>query len=330
MVSLAFIFLFLLNPHFATQAGFGLSFAAIYGLVWWFSDDKNYEKRTPLMRIGRIVRIAAETSIVAGIFTAPFIASHFYSVPIYGLIGNLILLPIFSIVIMPLVMIGTLFPVVLPYAHGVYNWALGIAAHVAALPHSVVQTPHISGAALALIIFGFLCLMFIRNIGKFKINILLFFVFASAGVITIIFTPRPIFYSTHDNELIGFARNGALEFNKARASNHYFAFDTWRQLNFESPADKNTRFKCDNGVCRFETQNWTLVYIQKYVPLAKNIVQLCRDENVDFIVSYFDVHAPNCNAKILRGGLVIYESGKIKYTQGKRRWNSNQYSADTK
>jgi competence protein ComEC len=273
-----------------------------------------------MQRIGRIVRVAVETSVVAGIFTAPFVAYHFYSVPIYSLVGNLILLPVFSIVIMPLVMIGTVFPGVLPTLHGVYEWLLGVASHIAALPHAVVQTPHISGAAILLILFGFLNLMFIKNVGKFKANVLLFAIFLAAGTAAVALSPRPVFYSTYDNELIGFARDGKLQFNKARASNHYFAFDTWRQLNFEAPADKNIRFKCDSGVCKFETKNWNLVYIQRYVPLAKNITQLCADENIDFIVSYFKISAPKCRAKILRQGFVIYESGRVKYTQSKRLW----------
>ncbi len=314
-VSFAFIFLFLLNPHYITQAGFQLSFAAIYGLVWWFGRPTEFKKRGPVARLGNIIKIAAETSIIATIFTAPFVTYHFYSLPIYGLIGNMILLPIFSFIIMPLVLLGTIFPALLPYAHDVYNWSLGIAQHIAALPHSVVQMPHVSGAALLMIIFGFLCLILVR---ARRAHIILFFVFVAAGITTIILEPRPIFYSTHDSELVGFVGDdNKLVFNKARASNHYFAFETWRQLNFEVPTDTNTRFKCVDGVCDFGK----IVYIQKYVPLAKNIVRLCADKNVEFIVSYFDVTAPNCHARVLNGGFVIYENGDVRHTIINRKWH---------
>lgn len=54
----------------------------------------------------------------------------------------------------------------------------------------------------------------------------------------------------------------------------------------------------------------------------KNISGLCRDENIDYIVSYFDIDAPKCNNKILRGGIVIYKSGRIKYIKSNRPWHN--------
>ena len=141
--------------------------------------------------------------------------------------------------------------------------------------------------------------------------------------ITIVATREtPIFYATDDHELIGMVYDSKLEFNKARASNHYFAFNTFRKLNNEAAQDTNIRRKCPGGVCIYESEKWTLAYIQKFVPLHKNIVKLCRDENIDFIVSYFDISAPKCNHKILHNGFVIYKSGKVEYTPTNRWWNN--------
>ena len=53
-----------------------------------------------------------------------------------------------------------------------------------------------------------------------------------------------------------------------------------------------------------------------------NITRLCNDDNIDYIVSYFDVNAPQCNNKILRGGVVIYESGRLEYIKLTRPWHS--------
>ncbi len=324
-VCMVFFAIYLLNPHYVIQPGFQLSFAAIFGLVWWFGDME-YKKRNLVGKFINITKITAQTSIIATIFTAPFVAHHFYFVPLYGLIGNLILLPVFSIAIMPLVIIGTITalfgwtgPLIL--SDRIYYFLLGIANHIASLPGAQLQIPHISGTALGLVTIGFLCLMFINNIGKLKINYVLCGTFMTAGVLVVLLTPRPIFYSTDDNKLIGVVKSGTLEFNQARASDHYFAFESWKKLNFENPTTDNKRFKCDHGVCRIKTKNWNLVYVQKYMPLARNIVDVCRDDNVDFIVSYFHVTAPKCRAKIMRGGFVIYEPGRIKYTPSGRWWN---------
>jgi competence protein ComEC len=318
-VCIAFILIFLINPHYIMQPGFQLSFAAIFGLVWYF-DDRKYRKLNFWGRVWRIVKIVVMTSLVATIFTAPYVALHFYSIPIYSLIGNLILLPIFSIAIMPLVLIGTITSMFgwmapLDIATNIYNHTFIIAQYIANLPMATIQTPHIPPIAMGAIIFGFLCMIFMSH----KIKYLIAAAFLSTGILITIYAPRPLFYTTHDHELAGFVENGKLEFNKSRASNHYFAFESWRYLNFENPDAPRVRRKCPNGVCIYKTPNWNLAFISRYVPLAENIAALCDDKSIDFIVSYFKTDAPGCNSKILRGGFVIYENGRIEYTS--KRWH---------
>ena len=138
------------------------------------------------------------------------------------------------------------------------------------------------------------------------------------GVAIVNIAPRPIFYATHDNELVAFVGDdGNLEFNKSRASKHYFAFDTWKQINGDAIGTPNRRRKHDRGVWRYGN----IVYIQKFVPLMQNIGALCNDDSVRYIVSYFNVVAPSCQHKILRGGALIYDSGRVEYVQRTRRWH---------
>ena len=323
-VCIAFCIIFLMNPHYVMQPGFQLSFAAIFGLVWLWNDVK---PNMPKNKLLKLIYTAVLTSVVATIFTAPFVIAHFNSVPIYGLIGNLILLPVFSIAIMPLVMIGIItaafgwaFP--LNAAEYIYNFILKIATDITALPYATITVPHMSNIALCFIVIGLLCLMFVRPV-RIKINYILCIVFVSVGITIVAITPRPIFYATHDHELVAFVEaDSKLSFNKSRASNHYFTFDTWKQFNGEDVGTKNRRRKPTDGIWIYETPNFTLAYIQKFVPLMKNISGLCRDENIDYIVSYFDIDAPKCNNKILRGGFVIYKSGRIKYIKSNRPWHN--------
>ena len=53
----------------------------------------------------------------------------------------------------------------------------------------------------------------------------------------------------------------------------------------------------------------------------KNIKELCADDSVRYIVSYFDIKSENCAHKILRGGFVIYPGGQVRYVINNRRWN---------
>lgn len=325
-VALAFLILFLINPFNILMASFELSFAAIFGLVWFFGDKK-YEHKSLLKKIFGAIKILFQTSLVAGIFTAPLVAYNFGSLPIYGLIGNLIFVPIFSILIMPLVLIGTIttffgLNIPLEWALDIYNFALGIATKISNLPFSNLTIPHIPSISLLIITLGFLCLMFVKNYNKLKLNLILFFVFLSIGIGIIALNKRPLFYSSSDTELVGFVVDKKLLFNKSRDSGHYFAFNTWKKLNGELPDTPNSRYKHDKNVYYYKTPNWNLVYIQKFMPLSKNIVQLCQDKNLDFIVSFFKIDAPNCSAKILNGGFTIDESGNIKKINSNRIWNN--------
>ena len=157
---------------------------------------------------------------------------------------------------------------------------------------------------------------------KLKLNYILFVIFTLLGVINIYIRPKPVFFVTGDHELVGFVTtDGNLEFNKSKASNHYFAFDTWKRINNGEINTKNVRRKHSKGVYRYNTEKFNLVYIQKFVPLMNNIEQLCDDDNVNFIVSYFDIDSTKCSHKILNGGFIIYENKDIKYTPIKRRWH---------
>ena len=315
-IALAFCFIFLINPHYVMQAGFQLSFAAVFGLVWVYSDIK---PKMPQNKLLKIIYASVITSVVATIFTAPFVAIHFGAIPIYSLIGNFVLLPIFSFAIMPLVLIGAAFGAApaIEVAHRLYDFSLGLAGCITNLPWSTVNVPHVSNVATVCFIAGFVALVLVRSI-KIKINYILFGLFCMVGVGIVYMTPRPIFYATYDNELVAFVGDdGKLEFNKSRASNHYFTFNTWKQINGESVDTPNRRRKHNKGIYRYHD----IVYVQKFMPLMRNIKSLCDDESVKYIVSYFDIKSSYCQHKILGGGFVIYPNGHIQHIPTKRRWH---------
>lgn len=332
-ICIAFLILFICNPHVVTQVGFQLSFAAIFGLIWFFNDKKFDNKFTFIEKAKGWIYAAIMTSVIASLFTLPFIATHFDYVPLYSLIGNLVLVPVFSIIIMPLVVIGTICALfgghlMLRLAMYVYDYSLYIAQKITELPASNITMPHIPDVAFIMFIIGFVFLVLIKTIKdsgnlfyKYA-NYILFIVCICIGTIIVITHPKPVFYITPDHELIGMVFDGKLKFNKARASNHYFAFDTFRKLNGEPHSDKNIRHKCPDGVCIYKSDDFTVAYIQKFLPLKKHLVDLCWDDSINFIVSYFDISGPKCNHKILQNGFVIYKSGVIKYTPVNRWWHN--------
>ncbi len=328
-VSIAMILLFLINPHFIMQPGFQLSFAAVFGMVYFFKDNK-FIKRNPSQKIIHWFMILAKTSFIAFIFTAPFIASHFNSLTIYSLVGNLILIPLFSILIMPFVILGAIasffgFHWFLNIANDIYIFCLNVGAHISDLPFAILQMPNMPFCALAFITLGFFCLIFIRNTpDKFILqhaNKLLFGIFLSTGLLMITTNQKPVVYSTPDNKLIAFKENDGLHFNKSKSSAHFFAFETWKKMNFQNPESVNKRIKCKQDSCFYKSDKFNLVYIKNFMALYNNIEYFCKDDNTDFIVSPFEINSKFCNHKILNGGFVIYKDGRVQKTNTNRIWH---------
>ena len=328
---LAFLIIFLINPFFVMNAGFQLSFAAIFGLLWFF-QDKKYVKRDKLQKISHNVYMSLMTAVVATLFTLPFIIAHFGYIPIYSLIGNLIILPIFSIIIMPLIMVGTLLALfgyhyLIHITHNIYNFALDIATYIANLPHANFETPFIPNSALLLSMLGFLFLILIvrppvKNNFIKNINYILCFCCVFIAILICTTREKPLVYSTSDNELVGFVVNNKLQFNKAKYSKHYFAFDSWYEFNNQPKPDKNTRFKCEHGLCIYKTQNWNLIYMKDFTTVFNNLETLCSDKSVKFIVTTFETRIQNCHATVLGGGFVIYPNGKIVKVRNQRPWHN--------
>ncbi len=319
-IAIAFCIIFLINPHYVMQAGFQLSFSAVFGLTWFWTV---VQPKIPENKITKVVCVAALTSVVATIFTLPFVMAHFGAVPIYGLIGNLILLPIFSFAIMPCVFVGTIIGsgTLVALAHNIYDVIFVVAEFISKLPGAIITVPHVSNTAMMCFICGLMLMIFIKPL-RVKENYILGGIMIMCGVCAMYCAPRPAVISTHDNELVTFIYDDKIEFTKSKASNHFFAFDTWKQFAGFETNTPNTRTKPYAGQFRYNSENFNLVYIQKFVPLMHNINKLCRDSNTDFIVSYFDIRAPRCEHKILRGAFIIYDNGRVQKMPINRRWHN--------
>lgn len=133
-VALAAGVIVLLFPESLLNPGFQMSFAAIVMLIaayeWWSirRGDEFAQKAGWLEKAGRYVAGIIITSLIAGIATAPFGAWHFHRFQIYGVLGNLIAVPLTGFVVMPAVVLAYL---LLPIGLGELPlWALGWGLHL--------------------------------------------------------------------------------------------------------------------------------------------------------------------------------------------------------
>ena len=99
-VAFAAILILVFRPDVMTGPGFQMSFAATTALIWVFAGvrDTGTGRWHP---VAQWVLALVISSAVAGLATAPIAAAHFNRVPHYGLIANILSVPVMGGIVMP-------------------------------------------------------------------------------------------------------------------------------------------------------------------------------------------------------------------------------------
>ena len=121
-VAIAAVIVLVLRPEALTGPGFQMSFAATTGLVAVFAALRGRELGLP--KSLKPVFALLVSSAVAGAATAPFAAAHFNQIAHYGLIANLLSVPVMGAVVMPAAVVAALLaPIGLD---GLAFWVMGL------------------------------------------------------------------------------------------------------------------------------------------------------------------------------------------------------------
>ena len=138
-LAIAAIVIILIAPEAALGPSFQMSFAATLALIAAYSAWTNFrgariknQQHRPsatkefVRKSGGFVAALSMTSIVAGTATGMFAVYHFQRVAVFGLFGNLLAMPIVSLITMPSAILATiLIPVGLDgYAYIIMNWSI--------------------------------------------------------------------------------------------------------------------------------------------------------------------------------------------------------------
>lgn len=162
-VALAAIVVLGLRPEALLSPGFQMSFAATLALVWVFGLLKELEWPGRGWT-GRVMTVVL-SSAVAGLATAPVAAAQFNQVAHYGLIANLLSVPVMGTLVMPAALISVLaMPFgleALPMAVMGWglDWILGVAGVVSALDGARGTVPAPPRMALPVLVLGALFVM---------------------------------------------------------------------------------------------------------------------------------------------------------------------------
>jgi competence protein ComEC len=150
-LAVAAMIVLVMAPEALVHPSFQMSFAATLGLValvqvgmpiLFASPDHSATARAALWG-GREIAMLALASLVAGLATTPYAAFHFHRVTPYGVVANLLAMPVVSALVMPAGLLGL---AAMPFGFdGVFwrlmdvgiQWMIVVTQWVAALPGAI-------------------------------------------------------------------------------------------------------------------------------------------------------------------------------------------------
>lgn len=175
-LTIAALIVMALTPQTVVHPSFQMSFAATLALValyqtslrWQAAADSPLAARIALWG-GREIAALVLASLVAGLATTPFAAFHFHRVAPYGVIANLLAMPVVSVVVMPMGVAGAL---TMPFGFDAMfwklmglglDWMIAVALWVTRLPGAVGPMPAFGIGPLLLVTLGLLLLCLLRS-----------------------------------------------------------------------------------------------------------------------------------------------------------------------
>ena len=156
-VAMAATLVLILQPEALVGPGFQMSFAATTALVLVFGGMR-YVDMLRLPKWVRIVFSVVLSSVVAGFATAPFAAAHFNQIAHFGLLANVLSVPLMGIVVMPAAVLAVCLAPLWLWGVGLWfvdqglQWILFVARKVASIEGGVGHV--VSPSALVLPILG--------------------------------------------------------------------------------------------------------------------------------------------------------------------------------
>jgi competence protein ComEC len=211
-----------------------MSFAATVALVGVFTRLADSGWQPPGPKWVQAVLMVALSSLVAGLATAPFAAATFNVMSHYGLLANLLTVPLYGVLVMPAAVIAVLLmPLgldVLPlWAMGLgLDWTLIVAHEIAAWPgaRSAIISP--PGMVAPLVALGGLWLLLWQGRGR---------VFGALPVLLALMlwagAERPVLLIAEDGGLVGVMTSDGRALSRAKGAG--FAAETWLQNDGELP-----------------------------------------------------------------------------------------------
>lgn len=231
----AAVVILLTQPSSVLEPGFQMSFAATVALVVAYRRfaasplGERWEERRWWQRLRVYFGGIVLSSLVASAATAPFAAYHFNQFVPYGVLANLLALPLLSFVIMPALLLALLlWPLgVAAPALALAGWGtrrmIDVAVWVQGIPGAAWYIPPIRPEIFALVVFGMVLFLFARRRWRYAGLAL-----ALAGMMTAPWYVPPDILVADDGHQLAVNVNNDWVLVRGK-SNRNFAVEMWQQ-----------------------------------------------------------------------------------------------------
>lgn len=234
-VAVAALVILVIRPESLISPGFQLSFAATVALILTLGPWSRLSPALP--RLLRPPAMLILSSLVAGMVTAPIAAAHFSRMAEYGLLANLLAVPVMGTLVMPAGVIAALLaplgldgPALWVMGAGT-AWMLGIAERVAGLDGAVRAIAMPPWQALPLLCFGaaLMVLSFragqLRRLGLPLVGTLAGAAMAAASAVIWARAERPLLLIAPEAEAAGLMTDAGRAISKPKGG--AFVVENW-------------------------------------------------------------------------------------------------------
>lgn len=257
LVALAACVILLIAPEALLSVSFQMSFIAVAGLICFYEWSKPFWDRIRF-RAGFMRKVwlylagVSATTIIAGTATGLFALYHFHQYAAYGLLANLVAVPILAFIVMPLLVLTyVLMPfglegVILPISENGVSWILASAHWVANMEGAVW---HMASWPNWVFI-GFVLLTWFLLVWKGSRK---YYVIIPAFVVLTVFAfahPQPDIQISNKVDLVSIkSADNVLWFSTGRTER--YTAKNWLKQNGENPNHKKRTWPKEGGADNF-------------------------------------------------------------------------------
>lgn len=327
-VALAAIILMVSRPESVTEPGFQMSFAATVGLIAVYGHWEGVAHHVP--RWLRPVLGLLVTSLIAGVATGPIAAAHFNRVSGYGLIANLLTVPVMGAFIMSagviaavLAPIGLEGPALWVMEMGT-RWMILVAEWVAGLGGAVSMVPSPPAAVVPLMTAGAM----VALLGRGPVRAAGICAGLIAGALWLQAT-RPVLLVASEGEMVGLMTPAGRALSKPGAA---FVAESWLEADGDAAqAEEAAARPAFAGAQGLRVADWNgreVVHLTGKAASGR-VAAACKGGALLIVAARLPGPAPSAACEIWdqrrlqgTGALAFDASGRLRMTQeGHRLWS---------